>query len=407
MTPTQMGPPRKQDEDEGMPQGRAPKMLEGIRIIDLTTVIFGPYATQMLADLGADVIKIESAQGDTPRYMGQFKATPFMGGTHLTVNRGKKSVVLNLKTPEDAAVLRDLLATADIFVHNVRAKAITKLGFGYDAVKAIKPDIIYAHITGFSQDGPWKDLPAYDDVIQAATGTTSLLSKVDGNPKPRYLPSLIADKVSGTYGAQAMLAALVHKLRTGEGQHVEVPMLDCFASFMLTEHLQDSVFEPPLGPPGYPRQLDPERQPFPTADGHIVIVPYTDAKIVELFNLLGNPEFLEQPPFDTAKGRFQNMSPIYARIGELTPSKSSADWLNLLAQHDFPAMPIADLDEVFENPHLKATGFFHLAEHPTEGMIRQMRPPVRYSVDPDRPIGFAPTLGQHNDEIKNKGDGAC
>jgi len=213
-----------------MPKGIPPKMLDGIRIIDLTTVIFGPYATQMLADLGADVIKIESAQGDTPRYMGQFKTTPFMGGTHLTVNRGKKSVVLNLKTPEDAAVLRELLTTADIFVHNVRAKAITKLGFGYDAVKAMNPDIIYAHFTGFSQDGPWKDLPAYDDVIQAATGTTSLLSKVDGNPKPRYLPSLIADKVSGTYGAQAMLAALVHKLRTGEGQHVEVPMLDCFAA---------------------------------------------------------------------------------------------------------------------------------------------------------------------------------
>lgn len=390
-----------------MPQGCAPKMLEGIRIIDLTTVIFGPYATQMLADLGADVIKIESAQGDTPRYMGQFKTTPFMGGTHLTVNRGKKSVVLNLKTPEDAAVLRELLATADIFVHNVRARAITKLGFGYDAVKTINPDIIYAHFTGFSQDGPWKDLPAYDDVIQAATGTTSLLSKVDGNPKPRYLPSLIADKVSGTYGAQAMLAALVHKLRTGEGQHVEVPMLDCFASFMLTEHLQDSVFEPPLGPPGYPRQLDPERQPFPTADGHIVIVPYTDAKVVQLFTLLGNPEFLTQPPFDTPMGRFQNMTPIYAQIAKLTRAKSSADWIALLTEHDLPAMPIADLNDVFENPHLKATDFFHLAEHPTEGMIRQMRPPVRYSVDPDRPIGFAPTLGQHNDEIKNKGDGAC
>ncbi|NBU84384.1 MAG: CoA transferase [Sphingomonadaceae bacterium] len=382
-------------------------MLEGIRIIDLTTVIFGPYATQMLADLGADVIKIESAQGDTPRYMGQFKTTPFMGGTHLTVNRGKKSVVLNLKTPEDAAVLRELLATADIFVHNVRAKAISKLGFGYDAIKAIKPDIIYAHFTGFSQDGPWKDLPAYDDVIQAATGTTSLLSKVDGNPKPRYLPSLIADKVSGTYGAQAMLAALVHKLRTGEGQHVEVPMLDCFASFMLTEHLQDSVFEPPIGPPGYPRQLDPERQPFPTADGHIVIVPYTDAKVVQLFTLLGNPVFLTQPPFDTPMGRFQNMTPIYAQIAQLTRAKSSADWIALLTEHDLPAMPIADLNEVFENPHLKATDFFHLAEHPTEGMIRQMRPPVRYSVDPDRPIGFAPTLGQHNDEIKNKGDGGC
>ena len=375
-------------------------MLEGIRIIDLSTVIFGPYATQMLADLGAEVIKIESPAGDTPRYMGQFKNTPYMGGTHLTVNRGKKSAVLDLKKPEDADVLRKLIETADIFVHNIRARAIHKLGFGYEDVKAIKPDIIYAHFTGFSQDGPWKDWPAYDDVIQAATGTTSLLSRVDGNPAPRYLPSLIADKVSGTYGAQALLVALVHKLRTGEGQHVEVPMLDCFANFMLTEHLQDAVFEPPIGPPGYPRQLDPARQPFPTADGHIVIVPYTDAKIVRLFELLEDNDFLSQPPFDTPMGRFQNMTPIYARIGELTPKRTSADWIALLNENDFPAMPVADLAEVFDNPHLKATGFFQLAEHPSEGTIRQMRPPVRYSADPNRPIGFAPKLGEHTDEIK-------
>ncbi len=375
-------------------------MLEGIRIIDLSTVIFGPYATQMLADLGAEVIKIESPAGDTPRYMGQFKNTPYMGGTHLTVNRGKKSAVLDLKKPEDADVLRKLIETADVFVHNIRARAIHKLGFGYKDVKAIKPDIIYAHFTGFSQDGPWKDWPAYDDVIQAATGTTSLLSRVDGNPAPRYLPSLIADKVSGTYGAQALLVALIHKLRTGEGQHVEVPMLDCFANFMLTEHLQDAVFEPPLGPHGYPRQLDPARQPFPTADGHIVIVPYTDAKIVRLFELLEDSDFLTKPPFDTPMGRFQNMTPIYARIGELTPKKTSAQWIALLNENDFPAMPVADLAEVFDNPHLKATGFFQLAEHPSEGTIRQMRPPVRYSADPHRPIGFAPKLGEHTDEIK-------
>ncbi len=381
------------------------KMLEGIRIVDLSTVIFGPYATQMLADLGAEVIKIESPAGDTPRYMGQFKNTPYMGGTHLTVNRGKKSAVLDLKKPEDAAVLRKLIETADVFVHNIRARAITKLGFGYDDVKAIKPDIIYAHFTGFSQDGPWKDWPAYDDVIQAATGTTSLLSRVDGNPAPRYLPSLIADKVSGTYGAQALLVALVHKLRTGEGQHVEVPMLDCFANFMLTEHLQDAVFEPPLGPIGYPRQLDPARQPFPTKDGHIVIVPYTDAKIISLFDLLGDPEFLQASPFDTPKGRFQNMTGVYARIGELTPARTSAEWISLLTEHDFPVMPVADLEDVFENPHLKATGFFKMAEHPSEGPIRQMRSPVRYSADPGRAIGFAPRLGEHTDEIKKEVEG--
>jgi crotonobetainyl-CoA:carnitine CoA-transferase CaiB-like acyl-CoA transferase len=382
---------------------RLMNMLEGIRIVDLTTVIFGPYATQMLADLGADVIKIETAQGDTPRYMGQFKNTPFMGGTHLTVNRGKRSIVLDLKNVEDAAVLRKLLATADVFVHNVRAKAIERLGFGYEAAKAIKPDIIYAHFAGFGQDGPYADYPAYDDVIQAASGTTSLVPRVDGNPAPRYFPSLIADKVSGTYGAQAILAALVHKLRTGEGQHVEVPMLECFTSFMLTEHLQDGAFEPPIGPMGYARQLDPARQPFPTSDGqYLVIVPYTDAKIVRLFQLLGDPDFLTKSPLDTPKSRFLNMTTVYARIGDLTPQKTAAEWTEILLDNDFPVMLARDLEDVVYEPHLRATGFFRTRKHPTEGDIREMRPPVRYSAYPDRALGFAPTLGQHSDEIRRE-----
>lgn len=376
-------------------------MLDGIRIVDLSSVIFGPYATQMLADLGAEVIKIEAPRGDTPRYMGKFKTTKFMGGTHLTVNRGKKSIVLDLKQDDDRNVLRKLLKTADIFVHNVRGRAIRKLGFGFDDVKAIKPDIIYAHFVGFAQDGPYADDPAYDDVIQAASGTTSLLSRVDGNPAPRYFPSLIADKVAGTYGAQAMLAALVHKLRTGEGQHVEVPMLECFTSFMLTEHMQNAVFDPPIGPPGYERQLDPKRQPFPTADGkHIVIVPYTDDKIVKLLDMLGDPEFLKTPPLDTPMGRFQNMTLVYGRIGELTPQKTAAEWIDILKAADFPVILARDLTEVFDEPQLAETGFFEMLDHPTEGPIRAMRPPVRYSADKGRETGFAPTLGQHSDEIR-------
>ncbi len=380
-------------------------MLDGIRIIDMTSVIFGPYATQMLADLGADVIKIETQQGDPPRYMGKYKSTPFMGGTHLTVNRGKRSIVLDVKKPEDATVLRKLLKSADIFVHNVRAKGMERLGFDYEAVKAIKPDIIYAHFSGFGQDGPYADWPAYDDVIQAASGTTSLLSRVDGNPAPRYFPSLVADKVSGTFGAQALLAALVHKLRTGEGQHVEVPMLECFTSFTMTEHLQDGVFEPPIGPAGYPRQLDPARQPFPTADGkHIVIVPYTDAKIIKLFELMNDDTFLTCEPFDTAKGRFLNMTQIYARIGELTRQKTAQEWTEVLLANDFPVMLARDLEDVVDEPHLAATGFFQRRMHPSEGMIREMRPPVRYSADPNRVLGFAPKLGQHSDEIRREVD---
>ena len=377
-------------------------MLQGIRIVDLTTVIFGPYATQMLADLGAEVIKIETAQGDTPRLMGRSRTTPKMGGTHLTVNRGKRSIQLDLKNEADAAVLRKLLETADVFVHNVRGKAIERLGFGYDAVKAIKPDVIYAHFCGFGQDGPYADWPAYDDVIQAASGTTSLLSRVDGDPRPRYFPSLVADKVSGTYGAQAILAALVHKLRTGEGQHVEVPMLECFTSFTLTEHLQDGVFDPPIGPLGYPRQLDPARQPFPTADGrYLTIVPYTDDKIVRLFALFGDPEFIAREPYDTPVGRCLNMTAIYARIAELTMNWQADALVAMLLAEDYPVMEARDLDDVMNEPHLAATGFFRRREHPTEGPILEMRPPVRYSAYAYPELGTAPTLDQDGDAIRD------
>ena len=197
-------------------------MLEGIRIVDLTTVIFGPYATQMLADLGAEVIKVEMpGVGDVSRYLGSGVPDPTMGSIHLTVNRGKRSIALDLKKPEDAEVLRGLLATADVFFHNVRGKAIARLGFDYDGCRAIKPDIIYVHGTGFGQEGPYADLQAYDDVIQAASGTTSLLPRVDGDPRPRYFPSLIADTVAGQFGAQPILPALGHKFRTGGGQEVQ------------------------------------------------------------------------------------------------------------------------------------------------------------------------------------------
>ncbi|HTO42354.1 MAG TPA: CoA transferase, partial [Rhizomicrobium sp.] len=203
-------------------------MLEDVRIIDLTTVVFGPYATQTLADLGADVIKIEPPGGDTMRFTGKSAKTRQMGPCHLSLNRGKRSVLLDLKLEDAKDDLRALLKTADVFIHNVRGPAIEKLGFGYDAVRALKPDIIYVHCVGFGSGGPYSDLQAYDDVIQATSGAATLLSRVDGNPRPRYIPSLIADKVAGLHGAYATLAALFHKQRTGEGQFVEVPMFEAF-----------------------------------------------------------------------------------------------------------------------------------------------------------------------------------
>lgn len=368
-------------------------MLEGIRIIDLTTVIFGPYATQMLADLGAEVIKVEAPGiGDVSRYLGSGVPDPTMGSVHLTVNRGKRSIALDLKQPEDAAVMRDLIAGADVFFHNVRGKAIARLGFDYEACKAIRPDIIYVHGTGFGQDGPYADLQAYDDVIQAATGTASLLPRVDGNPRPRYLPSLIADKVAGQFGAQAILAALVHKLRTGEGQAVEVPMFECFAAFMLTEHLRDATLDPALGPAGYPRQLEPERQPFPTADGYLAIVPYTPASTARLMELLGSGGLLASPEYKAAKATGDPMPFIYAEIARRTPARTTAEWLEIFAVNDIPAMAVRDLQDVKDDPHLNATGFFRRREHPDVGAFHEMRPPVRYGAALRPEPGPAPRL---------------
>lgn len=388
---------------ERLGETRAMTMLEGIRIIDLTSVIFGPYATQMLADMGAEVIKVESPIGDMIRYLGSSRTDPTMGSIHMTVNRGKKSLLLDLKNSEDADKLRSLIPTADVFFHNIRANAIDRLGFGQAAVRALNSEVIYVHAVGFGQNGPYADLQAYDDVIQAATGTTSLLPMVDGDPRPRYFPSLIADKVSGLYGAQAILAAIVHKLRTGKGQNVEVPMFECFTNFMLEEHLRDQVFVPPIGPFGYPRQLDPERQPFPTADGYISIVPYTEQSMVDLMDLFGVPELLEEERFKSRPARMANISQLYAEIAKLTPSRTTAEWLALMAENEIPAMVARGLDDIFNDPHLQATNFFRQRTHPTEGEYREMAPPIRFSADPNRELGVAPRLGEHNEAVFGKG----
>ena len=368
-------------------------LLSGIRIIDLTTVIFGPYATQMLADLGAEVIKVETPGiGDVSRYLGTGNPDPTMGSIHLTVNRGKRSIALDLKKPEDAAILRELIATGDVFFHNIRGKAMARLGFDYASCKALKPDIIYVHGTGFGQDGPYADLQAYDDVIQAASGTTSLLPRADGNPRPRYFPSLIADKVAGHFGAQAILAALVHKLRTGEGQEVAVPMFECFTAFMLTEHLRDATLDPAIGPAGYPRQLDPARQPFPSADGYLAIVPYTPESTARLLGLLGSEDLLLSPEYEAAKAEGRHMSLIYAEIARKTPAKTSAEWLAIFAANDIPAMVARDLEDIRDDPHLTATGFFRRREHPDVAGYVEMRPPVRYGAATEGDLGFAPRI---------------
>lgn len=375
-------------------------MLEGIRVVDLTSVVFGPYATQILADLGADVIKVEPSQGDQFRYSGKWPKTRGMSPGHMSINRGKRSIALDLKNADDLAVMTSLIQQADVFIHNVRAQAIAKLGLDYATVRATKPDIIYVHCTGFGSDGPYAGLQAYDDVIQAASGTTTLLSRVDGDPRPRYLPSLIADKVAGLHGAYAVMAAIIHRLRTGEGQFVEVPMFESFTHFMLKEHLAGQTFAPPTGPICYARQVDPDRQPFPTADGHISIVPYTDESWPRVFAVLGKPEILKEERFSTPRARIVNLAGLYQSIAALTPARTTGEWAELFAQAGIPAMPVRDIGAIRDDLHLAATGFFTRREHPTEGAYYDMKAPVRFGAYAAQSLAPAPTIGEHSDQIR-------
>jgi crotonobetainyl-CoA:carnitine CoA-transferase CaiB-like acyl-CoA transferase len=376
-------------------------MLEGVKVLDLTSVVFGPYCTQLLADLGAEVTKIETpGSGDSFRWSGKAVATKGMSPGFMTINRGKKSAILNLKEPDDNATLKSLLRVTDVFILNIRGKAAERLGLDYASVKAINPEIIYVHCLGFAQDGPYADLQAYDDVIQAASGTASLLSRVDGDPRARYLPSLIADKVAGLHGAYAVLAAIIHKLRTGHGQRVEVPMFEAFTSFMLLEHLAGETFDPPNAPTCYGRQVDPDRQPFPTSDGYISIVAYTDEAWPRLFEMLGNPSFLSDERFATFRLRSINTAPLYREIARLTQNFTTAELLVLCHAAQLPAQAVRDISAIKNDPHLEATGFFKRRTHPTEGDYFEIQSPIRFD-DYVRPVlDHAPKLGEHSEEVR-------
>jgi crotonobetainyl-CoA:carnitine CoA-transferase CaiB-like acyl-CoA transferase len=374
-------------------------MLEGVKIVDLTTVVFGPYSTQIMADLGAEVIKVEGKGGDMFRVSGKPAQTRGMAPGFLNFNRGKKSVKLDLKQPQDRDAMLALIAEADVFVTNVRGKALERLGLDFETVKSAVPEIIYAHCVGFGQDGPYADLQAYDDVIQAASGTATLLPRVDGNPAARYLPSLIADKVAGLHAAYGVLAAIVHKLRTGEGQFLEIPMFEVFTHFMMSEHLAGRTFEPANSGAGYSRQLDPDRQPCPTKDGYISIVPYEPDSWPRVFEVLGDAQFLAERGLVSPKDCWGNSALLYQRMAEVTKGFTTAELLDMCQSNDIPAQAVRDIDDILDDPHLKATDFFQTVEHDSEGTLRVMRAPVKFGADFTPSPLQAPRLGQHNDEV--------
>jgi crotonobetainyl-CoA:carnitine CoA-transferase CaiB-like acyl-CoA transferase len=371
--------------------------LSGIRVIDLTTVVMGPSATQILGDLGADVIKVESAGGDSMRWVGPNR-TEGMGPLYLNANRNKRSIVLDLKDAEDRAALLSLLPSADVFVSNMRPQAMARLGLGYDAIKAVKPDIVYCLAVGYGSDGPNAGQAVYDDLTQAASGIAGLFWAIDG--APRYAPVNICDRVVGLYLAIAIISALHHKARTGEGQEIEVPMLETMAQFVLADHMGGGGFVPPLGPMGYKRLMSRVRGPYPTKDGYLALVVYTDKHWRAFCEMTGQPALLDTDPrFKTQESRTQYAEDMGRYLKEHLPRKTTAEWIAALRAADIPAHPVNKLEDLFEDPHLKAVKMFPEMEHPTEGRLKVARFPIKFSRTPVRVRCLAPNLGEHTDDI--------
>ncbi|MGE3691050.1 MAG: CaiB/BaiF CoA transferase family protein [Novosphingobium sp.] len=367
--------------------------LSGIRVVDLTSMVFGPYATQIMADMGADVIKVETPEGDNTRYINAGPA-PGLGGVFVNVNRGKRSVVLDLKSDQGKEALRRLIARADVFIHSMRGAAIARLGFDYAAVKAIKPDIVYTNCYGYSRRGPDGDKPAYDDTIQAECGIPHLQELMTG--KPDFMATIIADKVAGLTGLYATIMALFHRERTGEGQEVEIGMFETMASFMLAEHASGMIFQPPLGPAHYHRVVARNRKPYKTKDGYIAALVYND-KHWKAFVGEVKPEWAT-PDLDTLENRARQIDRVYGLLGETFATRTTSEWLELLEELHIPAAPLRTTDELFDNEHLNAVGFFEEVETP-QGRMRFPGVPTWFSQTPGRVAGPCPSLGEHTGQV--------
>jgi crotonobetainyl-CoA:carnitine CoA-transferase CaiB-like acyl-CoA transferase len=373
-----------------------PGPLHGIRILDLGSVVMAPYATQMLGDLGADVIKVEAHDGDSTRQAGSAR-NPGMGAVFLTLGRNKRSVALDLKRPQGRAVLRRLAAQADVVVHNMRPDATRRLELDYETLRAIRPELVYCAARGFRSTGPYRDMPALDDMIQGLSGTAAILGELMGEPS--YVPMIYVDKTVGLFVANGILAALVHRLRTGQGQQVEVPMFEVMTAFTLVEHLYDATFEPPRAAPGYPRVMSRWRRPYRTADGHVCVLPYSNRHFERFLAWAGRPELMQDERFRDIPARLRNVDTVYTFVGEVLARHRTEDCLRGLQEADIPCAPVRTLSQILADPHLEAVGFFQMQDHPTEGLVRQYALPLYFSETPATIRRPAPRLGEHGPQV--------
>jgi crotonobetainyl-CoA:carnitine CoA-transferase CaiB-like acyl-CoA transferase len=370
--------------------------LSGVRILDLTAVVAGPLATQMLGDMGADVIKIEPPEGDAPRHTGPARS-PGMAALFMGLNRSKRSLVLDLKQERARDALWRLIVDADVLVHSMRPQKMAKLGFGHEAVCAKYPRLVYAALHGYRDGGPYSGQPAYDDVIQGQSGIAALMAQAGG--EPRYAPMILADKTCALAISGAICAALFARERTGRGQFVEIPMFEQMVSFVLGEHLFGHNFEPPLGPLGYSRVLAAWRRPYRTKDGYLCMMAYTQAHWRKFFTAIGKPKMLTDPRFDSIASRAKNIVALYELAGACITGKTTDEWLMVLRELEIPSARMASLDEVMTDPQLAASGFFKRAAHPTEGEILYTDLPVRFSDGAASSTRLQPRLGEHSFEV--------
>ena len=371
----------------------SPLPLAGIRVVDLTSAVVGPYCTQVLADYGAEVIKVEEKSGDVIRWISGRSRTPGMSGKFMHLNRNKRSVSLDLKQAGGQEALLRLVDTADVFLHNMRTAAVERLGLGADALRARNPRLLYCGVVGFGSDGPYAGRPAYDSILQGGTGLAGLLGGESG--EPRYVPYVVIDRTAGLIVTHALLAALFGRERDGAGRAIEVPMFESYAALLLSEHLYGYSFEPPNGPLGDRRLLDANAKPVRTRDGHVCITTNTDAQVNKLFCVLGRPDLAESPRFATALARIDHISEFFALRAELLALRDTAEILELLQAHDIPCMPCHTLESLLADPHLSAVGLLESGQHPTQGEIREIRSTVRMSgFEPSTRLP-APHIGEH------------
>jgi crotonobetainyl-CoA:carnitine CoA-transferase CaiB-like acyl-CoA transferase len=369
--------------------------LAGVKVLDLTTVVMGPFSTQILAELGAEVIKIEPRDGDNMRDVGPMRS-PGMGHLQMHLNRGKRDVVLDLKKPAGRDVVMRLLPSTDVLIYNVRPQAMARLGLSYEQVREVNPRIVYVGAYGYSQRGENAGKPAYDDLMQASTGIPWLVAE-GGEGVPRYMPLNFADRVTGLHAVYAVTAALFHRERTGRGQSVEVPMFESVSHFVLGDHLAGLSYKPPEGGSGYERLR--HRRPYQTSDGYLCVLVYNSGQWTRFFEAIGRSEMMDDPRFATHPARASHIREIYDLLAEILKTRSTSVWMELLEKADIPVAPMNRIDDLLTDPHLTSSEFFVEEQHPTEGAMVTMRTPTDWSDStPDVPSP-APRHGEHTGQV--------